>query len=260
MSVLEYDDEATQRLLAVYVTPDVTAQRNEFLHLFDPHPGERVLDVGAGPGFLATAIAEVVGESGSVCGVDISESLLEVARSLGKAQHGIEFRHGDATRLPYSDEEFDAVVSTQVLEYVPDVHAALAEVHRVVRTGGRVALLDTDWDSIVWYSPDRASMSRVLTAWEEHAADPFLPRTLARRLSCAGFQVEVQKIIPLLDTEFDPNTYSNRMIDLIIPFVIGRGGITRDDAEAWARDPRDCGTNGEYSFSLNRYLFLARRR
>ena len=68
------------------------------------------------------------------------------------------------------------------------------------------------------------------------------------------------QIIPLLITVFDPNTYSNRMIDLIIPFVIGRGGITRDDAEAWARELRDCGANGEYFFSLNRYLFLARRR
>jgi ubiquinone/menaquinone biosynthesis C-methylase UbiE len=259
MTILEYDDEATQRLLAVYVTPDVTAQRNEFLHAFGPRPGERVLDVGSGPGFLTTAIAEAVGKSGSVCGIDISEPLLEVARSQGQNQYGIEFRHGEATQLPYPAEDFDAVVSTQVLEYIPDVDAALAEIHRVIRNGGRVALLDTDWDSIVWYSPNRASMSRILTAWEEHAADPFLPRTLARRLSRAGFQVEAQKIVPLLNAEFNPNTYSNRMIDLIIPFVIGRAGITHDEAETWARDLRDRGQSGEYFFSLNRYFFLARK-
>jgi len=259
MAALEYDDEATQRLLALYVTPDVAAQRNEFLHAFGPQPGERVLDVGSGPGFLATAIAEAVGKSGSVCGVDISEPLIGVARSRGEDQYGIEFRYGDATQLPYPDEEFDAVVSTQVLEYVPDVDAALAEFHRVVRAGGRVALLDTDWDSIVWYSPDRARMNRILTAWEEHADDPFLPRTLARRLSRAGFQVTAQRIIPLYNAEFDPNTYSNRIIDLIIPFVVGRRGITHDEAETWARQLRDCGQTGEYFFSLNRYFFLARK-
>ncbi len=259
MDILEYDDDATQRLLTVYVTPDIVAQRNDFLLAFNPQPGERVLDVGSGPGFLATAIAEAVGKSGSVCGVDISEPFLEVARSRGENQMGIEFRHGDATQLPYQDEEFDAVVSTQVLEYVPDVDTALAEFHRVVRTGGRVALLDTDWDSIVWYSPDRSSMSRILTAWEEHAADPFLPRTLARRLNHAGFQVEAQKIIPLYNHEYDPNTYSNRMIDLIVSFVVGRMGITHDEAETWARELRICGKNGEYFFSLNRYYFLARK-
>jgi ubiquinone/menaquinone biosynthesis C-methylase UbiE len=259
MAILEYDDETTQRLLAVYVTPDVAAQRNDFLKAFNPLPGERVVDVGAGPGFLANAIAEAVGKSGSVCGVDISEPFLEVARSQSKNQYGIEFRYGDATQLPYPDDTFDAVVSTQVLEYVPDVNPALAEFHRVLRVGGRVALLDTDWDSIVWHSPDRERMNRILTVWEEHVADPFLPRTLTRRLKYTGFQVETQKIIPLLNAEFDPNTYSNRLIDLIIPFVVGRKGISQDEAKAWARELRDCGENGEYFFSLNRYFFLARK-
>lgn len=257
MGILEYDDEATQRLLALYVTPDVVAQRNDFLHAFDFHPGERVLDVGSGPGFLANEIAKAVGNSGSVCGVDISEPLLEIARSRGEDKYGIEFRYGDATQLPYQDGEFDAIVSTQVLEYVPDVHAALAEFHRVVRPGGRVGLLDTDWDSIVWHSIDRQGMNRILTAWEEHAADPFLPRTLAKQLKTAGFQVEAQKIIPLYNAEYDQNTYSNRIIDLIVPFVVGREGITQDDAERWARELRGYGQNGEYFFSLNRYFFLA---
>ncbi len=49
------------------------------------------------------------------------------------------------------------------------------------------------------------------------------------------------------------------MIDLIVPFVVGRGGITHDEAEMWARELRDCGDNGEYFFSLNRYFFLARK-
>jgi len=257
MDVLEYDDEATQQLLALYVTPDVVAQRKDFLRALGLRPGERVLDVGSGPGFLANEIAQAVGNSGIVCGVDISEPLLEVARSRGEDKYGIEFRYGDATQLPYQDKEFDSVVSTQVLEYILDVDAALSEFHRVVRPGGRVGLLDTDWDSIVWHSHDRQGMNRILTAWEEHAADPFLPRTIARRLRSAGFQVEVQRIIPLYNTEFDENTYSNRIIDLIVPFVVGRGGITRHDAERWARELRSRGQNGEYFFSLNRYFFLA---
>ncbi len=260
MAILQFDDEATRRLLAAYVTPDVVAQRDEFMRAFAPVPGERVLDVGVGPGFLATAIADAVGPSGLVCGVDISEPLLEVARAQSKDDHQVELRRGDAAELPYPDGAFDSVVSTQVLEYVPDVDAALSEFHRVLRPGGRVALLDTDWDSMVWYSPDRARMGRVLTAWEEHAADPFLPRTLARRLRAAGFQVETQGIIPLFNASFDPNTYSNRLMDVVVPFVVARGGITREEAEAWARDLRERGEDGEYFFSLNRYLFLATKR
>jgi ubiquinone/menaquinone biosynthesis C-methylase UbiE len=259
LGILEYDDEATKRLLALYVTPDVIAQRKDFLHALDLKPGERVLDVGSGPGFLATEIAEAVGNSGSVCGVDISEPLLKIARSRAQEEYEIEFRYGDATKLPYQDDEFDAVVSTQVLEYVPDVDAALSEFHRVARPGGRVGLLDTDWDSIVWHSYDRLSMNRILTAWEGHAADPFLPRTLAKRLTSAGFQVEAQKIMPLYNSEYDQNSYSNRIIDLIVPFVTGHDGITQDEAETWARKLRECGSNREYFFSLNRYFFLANK-
>jgi ubiquinone/menaquinone biosynthesis C-methylase UbiE len=257
MTVLEYDNEATKRLLAVYVTPDVIAQRNQFLRTLDPQPGERGLDVGSGPGFLVTAIAEAVGSSGSVCGVDISEPLLAVARSNCAHQSWVEFRHGDATKLPFPGDAFDAVISTQVLEYVCDVDAALAEMHRVVRPGGRGVIVDTDWDSLVWHSPNRERMIRILRVWEKHAADPYLPRTMGNRLRGAGFRVESQQVIPLFNADYDPNTYSNRVIDLIVPFVAERGGIDVDEAKAWAQEVREFGERGEYFFSLNRYLFLA---
>lgn len=259
MTELQFDEEATKRLLAVYVTPDVVAQREQFLRALAPRPGERVLDVGSGPGFVAGAIAEAVGSTGAVCGVDISEAMLAAARSHCARQLWVEFRHADATQLPFADDSFDAVISTQVLEYVPDVTAAIAEIHRVLRPGGRIAVVATDWDSIVWHSPNRERMSRILAAWEQHAADSYLPRTLASRLRRAGFRVESQQVIPLFNPAYDRNTYSNRMIDLIVSFVVGRNGITRDEAEAWAGELRQSGERGEYFFSLNRYLFLATR-
>ena len=57
------------------------------------------------------------------------------------------------------------MVTTQVLEYVPDVAGALAEMRRVLRPGGRLLVLDTDWDSLVWHAPDEELMARVLTTW-----------------------------------------------------------------------------------------------
>jgi ubiquinone/menaquinone biosynthesis C-methylase UbiE len=259
MSELRFDEEAARRLLAVYLTPDVAEQRDEFLRALGARAGERVLDVGSGLGFLAAAIAEAVGPSGAVQGIDVSEPMLAMARSRCARQAWVEFRNADATQLPFPDQEFDAVISTQVLEYVLDVDASLAEMHRVLRPAGRVVLVDTDWDSIVWHSPSRGRMDRVLAAWEGHAVDPRLPRTLSNKLVGAGFRVESRKVLPLLNSSYDPNTYSNRMIDLIAPYVIGRDGITGADADAWARELRQSGERGEYFFSLNRYLFVARK-
>ena len=194
-----------------------------------------------------------------VCGIDISESLLSAARRHCAHRPWVEFRQADATAVPFPDRAFDAAISTQVLEYVRDVDAALAEIHRVLRPGGRVVIVDTDWDSIVWDSPNRERMSRILAAWEQHAADVHLPRTLARRLSQAGFRTQLQRVVPLFNPSYDPNTYSNRIIDLIVPFVSGRNGITRDEAEGWANELRQSGKHGSYFFSLNRYLFVAHK-
>ena len=259
MSELQYDEAATKRLLNAYVTPDVIGQREQFLGALAPRPGERVLDIGSGPGFLAAGIGEAVGPSGAVYGVDISEPLLAVARSHCAHQSWVEFRRADATQLPFSDNEFDAVISTQVLEYVRDVERALAEICRVVRPAGRVVIVDTDWDSIVWHSSNRERMNRILAAWEEHATDSRLPRTIASKLGRVGLRVESQRVIPLFNPAFDPNSYSNRIIDLIVPFVTGRNGITGEEAEAWARELRQSGESADYFFSLNRYLFLAKK-
>ena len=122
-----------------------------------------------------------------------------------------------------------------------------------------MVIVDTDWGSIVWESPNPERMRRILAAWEQHAADVYLPRTLANKLARAGFRMQSQQIIPLFNPSYDPNTYSNRIIDLIVPFVSGRNGITRDEAEEWAKDLRQAGKQGDYFFSLNRYLFTVQK-
>jgi SAM-dependent methyltransferase len=243
----------------MYVTPDSVEQRKQILQLIDPQPGEHVLDVGSGPGFLTSAIGEAVGPTGWVCGVDISDPLLAVAKTNCVHQPWVEFCKMDAVALPLRDDQFDAVVSTQVLEYLKDVNGALIAFHRVLRADGRVVIVDTDWDSIVWHTNDRQRMHRILGVWEEHTTDPHLPATLPKMMSRAGFHVEAQEIIPLFNPVFDANTFSNRLIDLIVSFVSGRGGVSIHEAAAWAEELRQLGEQNDYFFSLNRYLFIARK-
>ena len=257
MTTLEFDDKATQRLLAVYTTPDVAAQRETFVSTLAPQPGELLLDVGSGPGFVVSRLADGVGPTGAVCGVEISEPLSAVARANCRHQPWAEIRHGNALQLPLPDDAFDAAISTQVLEYVADVDTAIAEMFRVVRPGGRVVIVDTDWDSIVWHSADPVRMNRILLAWEEHAPHARLPRTLAARLRRAGFRVDAQLVLPMFNPEFGEQTYSNRMIDLILPFVTAQAGIPLAIANQWAADLRESGARGDYFFSLNRYAFVA---
>jgi hypothetical protein len=128
---------------------------------------------------------------------------------------------------------------------------ALSELARVLRPGGR-ALIDTDWDSIVWHSGDPQRMRRMLDAWGEHLIDPHLPRRLVRLLDGVGLTVEVCQIVPIVNTRSNHNTYSEGMADLIADFVPGRQGLTETDATAWRDELNDLSRNGDYFFSLNR--------
>ena len=250
--MLEFDEENARRLVEVYTTPDVVEQRRATRAILALKPGEHVLDVGSGPGFLADEMAQEVGADGRVAGVDPSESMLALAKRQTAAA---EFQSGDALSLPFADETFDVVVSTQVLEYVEDVAAALAEARRVLRPGGRLLVLDTDWDSIVWRTADLDRMNRVLDAWADHLADPRLPRRLPGLMREAGLEPEHVAVLPILNHPYDPRTYSAGMLTLVADYVAGRRDVTEAEAAAWADELTGLGE--DYFFSLNRYVFVA---
>jgi arsenite methyltransferase len=255
--LLQFDEAASRRIESTYTTPDVVEQRRLVRAALAPRQGESVLDIGSGPGLLACEMAAELGPDGSVRGVDPSDSMLAIAnrRERPAAAAPVRFTTADACALPFGESSFDAAVATQVYEYVADMTAALAEVHRVLRPGGRLLILDTDWDSIVWHSSNRDRMQRVLAAWDEHLVDPHLPRSLRRLLSDAGFTITQRAAIPLLNTGYNANTYSAGLIGFITAFVPGRQGLTEFEAIGWADDLVALGD--DYFFSLNRYLFTA---
>ena len=103
--------------------------------------GTRVLDVACGTGIVTRLAASQVGSTGRVVGLDINETMLAVARAQPQPTGAqVEWQHGDATRLPFPDAEFGAVLCQQGLQYVPDRLAALREMKRVLASGGRLGL------------------------------------------------------------------------------------------------------------------------
>lgn len=255
--MLQFDATTARRVEAVYTAPDVVGQRRELLRILALRPGEHVVDIGAGPGLLAVEMAAALGPDGRVHAVEPSESMraLAAARTRPPDAARVEISTGSADSLPLPDASVDVAVSTQVFEYVADVPAALAEVLRVLRPGGRALVLDTDWDSIVWHSRDDARTGRILAAWEEHLVDPHLPRTLVPALRAAGFAQVQTQVLPLLNVGFNPNTYSAMIAPTIGEFVVGRAGVTGADVQAWLDDITSLGEAA--FFSLNRYVFLA---
>jgi SAM-dependent methyltransferase len=150
-------DGLTGRATARLVVPLLEAAEVE--------SGTRLLDVACGPGHIAARAAT---RGARPVGLDAAEGMVAVARA---RYAGIDFRQGDAERLPFGDASFDAVVAGFVVNHLPRPERALAEFARVVRPGGRVAVT-------VWDRPRRMRLLGVLADAVERTAgvrDPGLP-------------------------------------------------------------------------------------
>lgn len=119
-------------------------------------PGMRVLDLGSGTGYPALLAAQTAGSTGSVTGLDLAESMLGAAERKAKRLgiHNVSFRTGDVTTLPFGTSSFDAVISRFCLMFLPEIPKAVAEIARVLKSGGYAA-------AAVWSGPDKNPYLRI---------------------------------------------------------------------------------------------------
>jgi ubiquinone/menaquinone biosynthesis C-methylase UbiE len=136
--------------------------------------GEAVLDVACGPGSVARMAAARVGARGRVVGCDLSAAMLAIAEQKGAVVAGaaIEYHEAPAERLPVDDDEFDVATCQQGLQFMPDRPAALAEMRRALRPGGRLGIA-------VWTEIESSPPMRALAA----ALEAVIGADIAQRFS-----------------------------------------------------------------------------
>ena len=170
--------------------PAVAASKPVLLDALRLQPGQRVLDAGCGTGADVVDLAHRVGAGGTVVGVDISEALIGEARRRVAQAEGIEATVdlvvGDSQRLDFDDESFDAVRSERMLMHVPDAEAAVGELVRVTRRGGRLAVFDFDWDTMIVDSPDRETTRDIVRSFSDSMKNGWIGRRLPRMFRSRG--------------------------------------------------------------------------
>ena len=259
MNRLEFDDRVVKQLEGAYEKRDMRRRRRLVHEALGPAPGERILDVGCGPGFYVAELLDTVGPQGSVVGVDGSAASLALAARRSEGRQNVAFHEADATSLPVGDGEFDAALSVQVLEYVPEVTAALREIHRALRPGGRVVVWDVDWATVSMRTEDDARMKRVLGAWDSHLTHVSLPRTLTSRLGEAGFEDVRMEGHTFATNELSPETYGGFLVAFAEQFVVDQQLVDAGDAKAWADEQRSLAERGQFYFACIQFCFAAKR-
>src|SRR3954470_14147259 len=127
MSQLAFNEDVGKQLEAAYQVRDAVRRRRLVRAALGARAGERILDVGCGPGFYCAELLEEVGPEGSVVGLDSSPHMLTLAQRRCEGHPNVRFAEADAAALPVEDGGFDGALCVQVLEYMPDVPAVLAE-------------------------------------------------------------------------------------------------------------------------------------
>ena len=180
----------------------LSAAQAAVLELASPRAGERVLDVACGTGLVAFPAAEAVGPEGEVLGVDISGEMVMAARRREQDRQvsNIGFERMDAEALDLPDASFDVAICALGLMYPPEPERALAEMRRVLRPGGRMAVA-------VWGERGRCGWSPVFPIVDSKGESDVCPLffrlgqadTLARLCAEAGFQdIEHRRIAAVL--------------------------------------------------------------
>ncbi|HEY6351026.1 MAG TPA: methyltransferase domain-containing protein [Candidatus Angelobacter sp.] len=221
--------------------------------------GEHVLEVGCGAGDDARALAQLVGKEGRVVGLDLSQTMIAEAQAKSAGNGGsLEFRQGDAQKLPFSDFTFDACRVDRVLQHLEAPERAIAEMTRVLKLGGRIAAAEPDWDTLVIEVPERSLARRIVHHKCDSARQGWIGRRLKNLFCTAG----------LADVSVDAHTLVLTELPLADQFIGIRsaaanaasdGAISAEEAALWRQWMDQAASNGSFFCSLTGFSVKARK-
>ncbi|MEU8512850.1 methyltransferase domain-containing protein [Kitasatospora sp. NPDC048722] len=255
------DPAITDRLIAALdvqaANPGVRRLR-EWAHArLAARPGERALDVGAGTGSETRVLAAAVGPEGTATGLEPHAGLRAVAEQrAAEADSSACFVDGSALALPLPDGGVDVVWCERVLQHLDDPAGAVAEMTRVLRPGGRVALIDTDWATFVLHPAAPEVRPALASVAQATAATPDAGRRLAGWLAEAGLTVDHVGADVLLH---DTGNVTWPIVRGLATAALGRGLITERQRDGLYDDLAEAAERGAFHLSVTVFAAVAHR-
>ncbi len=248
----DIEDERIARYEEMFVWHDAQAALVAPAELAQGH---RVLDVGAGPGFFASGLAGLVGATGHVDGVDINARFVADANERFASTPNLQFHHVTDHVLPFEEGTFDRVICKNVLEYVPDLVATLAEVKRVLKPGGRVHVIDSDWGVVVVEPWSKGVTDEFFAAAAPAFNEPYIGRRVPGRLWETGFSEVQVRLSPFVDQHGRGLNVLKNMASYIKTFDT----MPEQRVQALLAEVQNSLDAGQFLFMLPQFLITAQK-
>lgn len=219
-------------------------------------PGDRALDIGSGTGSEVLEFARLAGPTGEAVGLDPNPAMLAEAERRAAAQ-GItaRFVHGDVYALPFEDDSFDVIRCERVYQHLDHPERATTEIARVLRPGGRVALVDSDWSTGIVHPGDPEVVRALMEFSTGQAPNRNSGRRLRGLLTAAHLQVD--------EIGADAVVWEPSIIDTMLAMGTGQavsaGKITAAQRDQLTVDLEQGVAVGDYHFSVTMFAVLAHR-
>ncbi len=233
-------------------------RRAAALQSLAPERGGRYLDLGCGGGQFLLDLASAMQGGGSVLGIDVSEEQVEAARTLCRDEANVSVTQGSATKIEIADASIDGIASVHVLEYVADLDAAFAEIARVTKPGGSVALISVLWDAFFFTGPEDSLNAEINEAWRAHCPHQSLPTAMPHFLTSVGFETPRQMPVTLFETSYDEGNTGYWVAKIMAAFVAAQG-VPDETCQDWLRQLDEAVTDRRYGFLSVPVLTEARR-
>lgn len=248
------ESEQTQQLIAFLAwadaKPDVIRRRARSYELLRARANVPIADVGCG---IGTVLADLVALGARAIGVDFSEAMVrESARRVPAA----ELHVADAGALPLGDASLSGYRAERVYQHLSDPAPALAEAMRVLEPGGRIVLVDQDWDTLIVDGDDRPATRSMVRGFADSIPNPWAGRRNGLALKEAGFVDVAVEAETVTDIDYE---YAAPILPALKAAAVETGLIEEERADEWLEEQRRRGEEGRFFAAMTHFLSSATR-